>query len=147
MSIEVRGLKEALRDLQKLEPELRKEINKDIRKTVRPLVDNINGRIPGAPPLSGMAHNGRTGWTRKKPVAIKIDARAPRNRPNRPFQSRRAPQYRRPNFARALSSRLGQPSRFMWRDIDNDLELIQREFEPIVDRVERALDRDLKTSF
>ena len=175
MSIEVRGLKEALRDLQKLEPELRKEINKDIRNTVKPLVTNINNRIPGAPPLSGMAHNGRTGWARKKPVAIKIDARAPRNRPNRPFQSivsvvrvgtkdaptaivdmagkagggssRRAPQYRRPNFARALSSRLGQPSRFMWRDIENDLQLVQRELEPIVDRVERALDRDLKTSF
>jgi glycine/D-amino acid oxidase-like deaminating enzyme len=61
--------------------------------------------------------------------------------------SRRAPQYRRPNFARALSSRLGQPSRFMWRDIENDLELIQRELEPIVDRVEAALNRDLKTSF
>jgi len=175
MSIEVRGLKEALRDLQKLEPELRKEINKDIRKTVRPLVDNINSRIPGAPPLSGMAHSGRTGWTRRKPVAIKIDARAPRNRPNRPFQSivsvvrvgtkdaptaiadmagkagggnsRRAAQYRRPNFASALSSRLGGPSRFMWRDIDNDLQLIQSELEPIVDRIERALNRDLKTSF
>ncbi|MFZ9158197.1 MAG: hypothetical protein ACO230_08900, partial [Ilumatobacteraceae bacterium] len=71
MSIEVRGLKEALRDLQKLEPELRKEINKEIRNTVKPLVTNINNRIPGAPPLSGMAHNGRTGWARKKPVAIK----------------------------------------------------------------------------
>jgi hypothetical protein len=35
----------------------------------------------------------------------------------------------------------------MWRDIENDLELIQRELEPIVDRVEAALNRDLKTSF
>ena len=61
MSIEVRGLKEALRDLQKLEPELRKEINKEIRSAVKPLVDNINDRIPGGPPLSGMNHNGRTG--------------------------------------------------------------------------------------
>jgi len=175
VSIEVRGLKEALRDLQKLEPELRKEINKDIRKTVRPLVDNINGRIPGSAPLSGMNHSGRTGWTRRKPVAIKIDARAPRNRPNRPFQSivsvvrvgtkdaptaivdmagkagggssRRAPQYRRPNFASALSSRLGGPSRFMWRDIDNDLELIQRELEPIIDRVQDAVNKDLKVSY
>ena len=175
MSIEVRGLKEALRDLQKLEPELRKEINKEIRNTVKPLVTNINGRIPGAPPLSGMAHNGRTGWARKKPVAIKIDARAPRNRPNRPFQSivsvvrvgtkdaptaivdmagkagggssRRPPQFRRPNFATALSSRLGPPSRFMWRDIDGQIELIGRELQPIIERVEDEINRDLKVKF
>ena len=175
MTIQVQGLKETLRDLQKLEPETRKQINKDIRRTVKPVADHINSNIPASAPLSGMNHSGRTGWNRRKAVAIKLDARKPRRYIDKPTRtvtsvvrittkdaptaivdmagkagggsSRRPIQYRRPNFARALSSRLGQPSRFMWRDIENDLQLVQRELEPIVDRVERALDRDLKTSF
>ena len=175
MTIQVQGLKETLRDLQKLEPETRKQINKDIRRTVKPVADHINNNIPSAAPLSGMNHNGRTGWNRRKAVAIKLDARKPRRYIDKPTRtvtsvvrittkdaptaivdmagkagggsSRRAPQYRRPNFASALSSRLGGPSRFMWRDIDNDLELVQRELEPIIDRVQDAVNKDLKVSY
>ena len=40
MTIQVQGLKETLRDLQKLEPETRKQINKDIRRTVKPVADH-----------------------------------------------------------------------------------------------------------
>ncbi|MGA1505566.1 MAG: hypothetical protein ACO37V_03215, partial [Ilumatobacteraceae bacterium] len=62
MKAQVVGLKETLRDLNKLDKELSKEIRKDIRKTVRPLVDAINASVPAGAPLSGMAHSGRTGW-------------------------------------------------------------------------------------
>ncbi|MFZ9903594.1 MAG: hypothetical protein ACO3FT_08060 [Ilumatobacteraceae bacterium] len=175
MTIQATGLKEALRDLNKLEPSLRKEIGRDIRRIVKPVADTINTRIPGGPPLSGMAHNGRTGWGNRKAVAIKLDTRKPRNRPGRPFHSivsvvrvgtkdaptaiadmagkagggtsRRSPQYRRPNFARALTSRLGPASRFMWRDIDQQLEAVQDELQPVIRRVEDAVNRDLKVKF
>lgn len=175
MTIQAIGLKEALRDLNKLDPALRREIGKDIRNVVKPLVDAINGRVPGAAPLSGMNHGGRTGWTRRKAVAVKMDTRKPRNHPNKPFQdivsvirvstkdaptaivdmagkagggsSRRAPQYRRPNFAPALSARLGQPSRFMWRDIDGQVLEIQNNLKPIIDRIEDEINRDLKVKF
>ena len=175
MSIEVTGLKETLRDLNKLDPALRREIGKDIRNVVKPVADTINSRLPGGAPLSGMNHGGRTGWARRKPVAVKLDTRKPRNYPGRPFYdivsvvrvgtkdaptaivdmagkaggsaSRRAPQFRRPNFATALSSRLGPPSRFMWRDIDNQVELVARELEPIMKRVEDEMNRDLKMRY
>lgn len=175
MSIQATGLKEALRDLNKLDPALRREIGKDIRRVVKPLADEINQRVPGGAPLSGMNHNGRTGWNRRKAVAVKLDTRKPRNHPSRPFRdivsvvrvgtkdaptaivdmagkaggssSRRAPQFRRPNFASALSSRLGPPSRFMWRDIDNQVELVVRELEPIMKRVEDEMNRDLKMRY
>lgn len=175
MTIQAIGLKEALRDLNKLDPALRREISKDIRQVVKPLVDTINGRVPGGAPLSGMNHNGRTGWARRKAVAIKLDTRKPRNHPNRPFHdivsvvrvstkdaptaivdmagkagggsSRRPPQYRRPNFASALSSRLGQPSRFMWRDIDGQVLEIQNNLAPIISRIEDEINRDLKVNF
>ena len=175
MTIQAIGLKEALRDLGKLDPALRREIGKDIRQVVKPLVDTINGRVPGGAPLSGMNHNGRTGWVRRKAVAIKLDSRKPRNHPNRPFQdivsvvristkdaptaivdmagkaggnqSRAASPRRRPNFAPALSARLGQPSRFMWRDIDGQVLEIQNNLKPIIDRIEDEINRDLKVKF
>ena len=175
MTIQAIGLKEALRDLGKLDPALRREIGKDIRQVVKPLVDTINGRVPGGAPLSGMNHNGRTGWSRRKAVAIKLDSRKPRNHPNRPFQdivsvvrvstkdaptavvdmagkaggnqSRAATPRRRPNFAPALSARLGQPSRFMWRDIDGQVLEIQNNLAPIISRIEDEINRDLKVKF
>ena len=175
MTIQAIGLKEALRDLNKLDPALRREIGKDIRNVVKPLVDAINGRVPGAAPLSGMNHSGRTGWTRRKGVAVKMDTRKPRNHPNKPFQdivsvirvstkdaptaivdmagkagggrSRRTAQYRRPNFAPALSARLGQPSRFMWRDIDGQVLEIENNLAPIIKRIEDEINRDLKVKY
>ena len=69
------GLKETLRDLNKLDKELSKEIRKDIRSTVQPLADAINNSIPGGAPLSGMEHNGRTGWHNRKKVVVKLDTR------------------------------------------------------------------------
>ena len=175
MTIQAIGLKEALRDLGKIDPTLRREIGKDIRQIVKPLVDTINGRVPGAAPLSGMNHNGRTGWQRRKAVAIKLDSRKPRNHPNRPFQdivsvvrvstkdaptaitdmagkagggqSRATAPRRRPNFAPALSARLGQPSRFMWRDIDGQILEIQNNLKPVIDRIEDEINRDLKVKF
>lgn len=173
--IQTVGLKEALRDLNKLDPGLRREIGKEIRTIVRPLTDTINQRVPGAAPLSGMNHGGRTGWARRKPVAVKLDTRKPRNYPNKPFRdvvsvvrvgtkdaptaivdmagkagggnSRRAPKYQRPNFARALSTRLGPPSRFMWRDLEGQIEIIARDLEPVIRRVEDEINRDLKVTY
>ena len=175
MTVQVQGLKETLRDLQKLEPELRKQINRDIRRTVKPVVDFINGNIPAGPPLSGMDHNGRTGWNRRRAVAMKLDARKPRRYVDRPGRtvtsvirittkdaptaivdmagkagggSSRAPESRRrPNFAAALTARLGQPSRFMWRDTENQISLVSNELVKIIKDVENEVNKDLKVTY
>lgn len=175
MKAQVVGLKETLRDLNKLDKELSKEIRKDIRQTVQPLADAINNSIPGGAPLSGMEHNGRTGWNNRKKVAVKLDTRKPRRYVDRPgrlvtnvvrvttkdaptaivdmagraggSQSRAPQARRRPNFASALSSRLGPPSRFMWREADNMVPEIQRQMEPIIKRVEDAMNVELKNTY
>ncbi len=175
MKAQVVGLKETLRDLNKLDKELSKEIRKDIRAVVQPLADAINAEVPGGPPLSGMDHNGRTGWNNRKKVAVKLDTRKPRkyiDRPGRTVtnvvrvttkdaptaivdmagraggQASRAPQARRrPNFASALNSRLGPPSRFMWRTAEGQLDEIQRNMTPIINRVEQIMNRDLKNTY
>ena len=175
MKAQVVGLKETLRDLNKLDKELSKEIRKDIRRTVQPLADKINQAIPGGAPLSGMNHRGRTGWDNRKKVAVKLDTRKPRRYVDRPGRTvtnvvrvttkdaptaivdmagragggqSRAPQSRqRPNFSSALTSRLGPPSRFMWREAEDALPEIERETMAIVRRVETIMNRELKNTY
>jgi len=172
MTIEMKGLGETLRDLGKIEPELRKELNREIRNVLKPLVTDINNRIPPSPPLSGMEHQGRTGWGNRKTSVIKIDARRPRRNVNatstsKPVnvvriitrgapvaivdmagkaggtKSRREPKYRRPNFAEELNARLGDASRFMWRDIETNLGPTIAEMEKVVAEVVRQANREL----
>jgi len=175
MKAQVVGLKETLRDLNKLDKELSKEIRKDIRNVVQPLADAITQSVPGGAPLSGMDHNGRTGWNNRRKVAVKLDTRKPRRYVDRPGRTvtnvvrvttkdaptaivdmagraggnaSRAPQARqRPNFASALTSRLGPPSRFMWRTAEGQLDEIQRNITPIIERVEKAMNRDLANNY
>ena len=75
MAVEMKGFAETMRDLGKIEPAMKREVFKDIRGIVKPVVHIINARIPSAPPISGMDHNGRTGWRNIKKVAVKIDTR------------------------------------------------------------------------
>lgn len=172
MTAQVKGLGETLRDLGKVEPELRRTLNREIRNVLKPLVTDINARIPAAPPLSGMAHNGRTGWANRKTSVIKIDARRPRRNVNAvstatPINivriitrgapvaivdmagkaggssSRREQKYQRPNFARELNAQLGDASRFMWRDIDTKLGPVIAEMEKVVADVVQQANREL----
>jgi hypothetical protein len=72
------GLQDALKKMQKLDPAMRRTLLKDTKVAAKPLVDAINARVPQAPPLSGMAHNGRTGWSKVKKVQISLNTRKPR---------------------------------------------------------------------
>lgn len=169
MTMQVKGLGETLRDLGKVEPELRKELNRRIRTVVKPVLDQINNDIPKQAPLSGMEHNGRTGWANRRNAVLKIDARRPRRNVNAVStskqvslvkiitrgapvaiadmagraggsRSRRDPKYQRPNFATALP---GDASRYMWKDADAKLRVIEAEMRPVVEDVVRQANREL----
>ena len=175
MKADVVGLKEALRDLNKLDRELRKEINRDIQRVVRPIAKILDERIPKTPPLSGwQTSGGKKPWNPKK-FTVRTDARAPRRRPGRPMHpvlsvvriastgstvaiadmagkaggvvSRRQPNMQRPNFSKVLTARLGPPSRFAWRDIDEMVKEANDNLKPIIKRVEDALNRDLANTY
>lgn len=175
MKAQVVGLKETLRDLNKLDKELSKEIRKDIRKVVQPLADAITASVPTGAPLSGMTHSGRTSWQNRKKVAVKLDTRKPRKYLDRPgrtvtnvvrvttkdaptaivdmagraggTQSRAPLNRRRPNFSTALTSRLGPPSRFMWRTAEDRVDEVIKDMMPIIKRVETAMNRDLANTY
>ena len=54
-NIEVVGLKEALKTLNKIDKSLRREITKDYKKIVQPVIDDAKNLVPTKAPLSGMA--------------------------------------------------------------------------------------------
>jgi hypothetical protein len=65
------GVKETIREMRKVEPEMLKDMRKSIRQIVQPAVSAIKSNSPKVAPLSGMAHNGRTGYSTPK-VSIQI---------------------------------------------------------------------------
>jgi hypothetical protein len=169
MTIQVKGVGETLRELGKINPALKRELNKDIRNILKPLLAEINQSIPTSPPLSGMAHNGRTGWPNRKNSLIKIDTRKPRRNLNEPRMSvpvnivrittkgapvaivdmagkgggrvsKRETKYQRPNFASALP---GNPSRFMWAKAADSLSMIEREMNDTIERVVRDANQEM----
>ncbi len=58
--VEVVGLKEALRELQQIDPKLRREVSKDFRKVVDPVIKTAKAKVPQAPPISGWGRNWKT---------------------------------------------------------------------------------------
>jgi hypothetical protein len=169
MTIQVKGVAETMRELGKINPSLKKELNKDIRAILKPMLAEINQSIPKSPPLSGMTHNGRTGWGNRKNAQIKIDTRKPRrglnDSPNvvpvnivriqtkgAPVAiadmagkaggttSRREPKYQRPNFGRSLP---GDPSRYMWKNAEKTIGSVEREMSDTIDRVVREANAEL----
>jgi hypothetical protein len=106
-----------------------------------------------------MNHNGRTGWKNVKKVQISLNTRKPRKgsisagseqiavvrvvTKGAPVaitdmagkaggtKSRRESKYRRPNFASALQ---GEPSRYMWKDIEGMIADTERALMPIIEQ-------------
>ena len=83
-SIEVVGLKDALKTLNKIDKSLRREITKDYKRIVQPVIDDANKVVPAGVPLSGMARNWSTKsgfkmlpWMpgMKQKIAAKINTR------------------------------------------------------------------------
>jgi hypothetical protein len=164
------GLQDALKKMQKINPAMRRTLLKDTKVAAQPLVDAINGRIPTTPPMRGMAHNGRTGWSNVKKVQISLNTRKPRKgsitagaeqiavvrvvTKGAPVaitdmagkaggtKSRRESKYQRPNFASRLD-RIGTPSRYMWKDIESMAGDAERALQPIIQQFMIDAQREL----
>tara|TARA_R110000868_G_scaffold121118_4_gene321426 strand:+ start:3137 stop:3712 length:576 start_codon:yes stop_codon:yes gene_type:complete len=61
---QVYGVDQTIRVLKLVEPEFYKTARIDLRKAAEPIAVNIRAWIPDQAPLSGMKHNGRTGWNK-----------------------------------------------------------------------------------
>ena len=65
------GVKETIREMRKVEPQMLKDLRRNIRQIAQPAVSAIKSASPKVAPLSGMAHNGRSGYTTPK-VTIQV---------------------------------------------------------------------------
>ena len=83
--LEVYGIKETLKQLNKLAPELRREITRDYKRITLPMVQAARTAVQGAPPLTGMNRK----WRRGGPcygakvdnkINVKIDTRRARKK-------------------------------------------------------------------
>jgi len=61
-TVRVQGVKETLKILKQVDPELRKALMKEMRTAAKPLVQEVQRALPVQAPLSGMDNEGRLGW-------------------------------------------------------------------------------------
>jgi hypothetical protein len=83
VGIEVLGLKEALKELNRIDPKLRREITRDFKQIVKPVITRAEALLPSGAPLSGMARS----WKGKSGADIMswMDTRVKKNL--KPFTS------------------------------------------------------------
>lgn len=151
-TVQVIGVKETIKELRQLDPQLRKQFNKDARKVAAPIIDQAKSDYP-ARYLSGMArawsqrgrqlfpYNQRdaqrgvvlkidTGKRatstltiiQKNPAAAIIDMAG--KKPGEPGKSR--------NFISAMLLLHGNPSRVMWPAAESQRDQVENEMIKVV---------------
>lgn len=88
VTMQVTGVKETLREIGKIDKDLRRQITKDFKKIGAPVVNEIKGSVPLEPPLSGWGRvwNTPSGFQMlpwqanqaKKLVDTKVNTKRPR---------------------------------------------------------------------
>lgn len=158
MADNIIGLKEALRDLKKIDLELQKEFGKNAKRAVAPIVDEAKASYPDAP-LSGMnrrwTQNGRQlfPYTRAKAVRGVTSKFSSSSRTKSVISViQRDPAAaifeiagrRDPNpLANSLDERAGRASRLLWPIAERRIPDVTREIMKLVEVVEWRTNRSL----
>ena len=161
--IEVVGLKDALKTLNKIDKELRRRITTDYKKIVQPVIDDANKLVPTGVPLSGMARNWSTKsgfkllpWVpgMKQKIAAKINTRNIKefggNKTNvgtfliqwKGATGTMFDTSMEGPLGRALTTRYGSRSRVMWKAYEQREGAVMSEMEQLVKRVMDEANRE-----
>lgn len=173
-SIEVIGVKDALRELGKIDKEARKQLTRDYKEIVAPAVNTAKSMTPSSPPLSGMKYNwrGKSGqqlmpWSdQQSDKAIKpfISGKKPKafsgftsnlatfgirwTSPNATIveMSGRGsvPTEKGAQMVRSLSARYGQPGRFLWKAFLQHQSDVEQGMENLVKDLMRQVNERLR---
>lgn len=156
----VLGVRETLRDLRRLEPEIYKATMKAAKQAAKPMQQAAQAAIPSGPPLSGFDHQGRTGWSGKsRRVAVKWGGRKRGN--TWPLLSLRLTNAAGEIFDMAgkgnggdsrqgqalienLTGRYTRPSRAMWPAAEAHTDDVTREIDRTIDRALVAYNAKLR---
>lgn len=163
ITLEVVGIKEALRDINKVSPSLRRQITRDFKEIVAPVVKDARQRNPQKPPLSGFTRNWTTKsgyemfpWDSKKSdrgIAAGTSGKKPRlyngmtQNLSAFFVRWRGPQSTlfemgtKGNLGRNLNARYGFPGRVIWKSWDAHENEVMRNVSELVDGIMKAADK------
>ena len=160
--IEVFGLGQALKDLNKIDKVLRRDITKDYKRVTAGLVSDIQSAIPLNYPLSGWQRQWNLRgqyevfpWPTNHSVKAYINTKAPKEVfGGKVNLSTFAVKWlgaaasffdfsESNRMGAALTAKYGAPSRVVWRQYEANKSDLEVEMARIVDRVGEALSRDL----
>lgn len=60
VSVPAQDISKAMRELRSIDQGMAKQLRRDIKSVMKPYGDELAGELPSSPPLSGMAHKGRS---------------------------------------------------------------------------------------
>ena len=160
--IEVFGLGQALKDLNKIDKVLRRDITKDYKRVTAGLVSDIQSAIPLNYPLSGWQRQWNLRgqyevfpWPTNHSVKAYINTKAPKEVfGGKVNLSTFAVKWlgaassffdfsESNRMGAALTAKYGAPSRVVWKQYEANKSELEVEMARIVDRVGEALSRDL----
>ena len=162
-SVEVSGVKSAIKELRKIDPELRKQFNKDAKEVVRPVIEAAKANYP-ATFLSGMSR----AWTQngkpkfpysqskaKSGVRLKVDTRGKavsiinvaQNNPAAAIidmAGKKGGGSRRGEvFIANLTEKVGRPSRVMWPAFESNETQVQFAMVQLINSVMERVDKEI----
>jgi hypothetical protein len=157
-TVTIVGVKETLRELQKMEPDLAKEIKRDFKEIVDPIVKDARAQVVELP-LSGFARNWKAGvllpWN-KSAVSKSIIARFSNRRRGNSLAvfsvTMKSPagtvfdmagRGSRNRLAAALSTLYGSPSRLMWPSYERNADQVNQNLERVTEKISDATNRRL----
>ena len=157
-SLTVAGVKEAMREIQKLEPETAKAIKKDFKSIVKLVVDAAKAQVVELP-LSGFARNWKSGkllpWS-KDAVSKSIIARFSNRKRGNSLAvfsvTMKSPagtifdmagKGSSNRLAAALDQIAGKPSRLMWPTYERHADAVNDNLKQLVDRITDETNRRL----
>ena len=161
VSVEIYGVKEALKELRDLDPELRKEINKNARAIVKPYLETVRSKYPQQY-LSGMSRNWVQNGRQKFPydkskadrgITLKIDTSKKNQSAITIIQKDPAASIidmagkaggstaQGGRFISAMTMFFGPPSRIVWPTYESASDGIERNMIELVEQVMEAVGR------
>jgi hypothetical protein len=173
-SLEPVGLKEALRELNKIDKKARLQVTKDYKEIVAPVIRDAQAMTPNSPPLSGMKYSwkpgGRAGvfpWQDNqsdKAMKAFVSGKKPRTygqftsglatfgiRWNHPDAlvvemsgKGSAPTPRGQQMVRELNARFGPPGRFLWKAYVRNEQQVLNKVEQLIKDVMRQVQDGLR---
>lgn len=173
-TVQVEGVKDALRQLNKIDKVARRQLTKDYKEIVAPVLNTARTLTPSAPPLSGMQYRWNPGnrgdvfpWDdSKSDKQIKPFVSGKKPKQFRGFTAHLAtfgirwsapgatvvemsgkgnvPTEKGRQMVQDLTTRFGQPGRFLWHSYTSHAREVQANMRELINDLMRQINKGLK---